>query len=90
MARSKIVRVLYESYDGMLTISISSQHLCISADYGQVFKGVKYKFESRWESALTWKKLECAIDFMLGKEYVRELEERHEEFLDELISYWEE
>jgi hypothetical protein len=90
MAYIKTQKVLFESCDGLLTISTSSQHLYISADYGNFIKVLKYPFDTKWESALTWQRLEKAVDIMLGTYYVLELEKRHEEFLDDLISYWEE
>lgn len=90
MSYLKNVKVLFESCDEVLTISASSRYLYISADYGQFIKVIRHQFDSRWEEAVNWKKLENEVDFMLGTKYVLELIKRHEEFLDDLISYWEE
>lgn len=90
MAYIKTQKVLFESSDGVLNISTSSQHLYISADYGNFIKTYKFPFDTSWEAALTCQTLEKTVDFMLGTAYILELHKRHEEFLDDLISYWEE
>lgn len=83
------VKVLFESRDGVLTISTSLQKLYIeSFEEGYGFAKI-YAIKSSWEDALQPDKLLEAV-MMIGGEYAEELQERHEEFLDDLISYWEE
>lgn len=84
----KHVKVLFESRDGVLTISASSDKLYIEAfEEGWGFAKV-YAIESSWEDALSPIKLLEAVTLIRGK-YAEELQARHEEFLDDLISYWE-
>ena len=90
MSYIKTIKVLFESRDGVLTISASSKKLYIEVikednDYGYA---KVYIIKSRWEAALMPSKL---LELVLGisKTYAEELQERHEEFLDDLISYWE-
>ena len=91
MSYNRTVKVLFESRDGVLTISASPQRLYIEVlkegnDYGL---SKFFIIKSRWEAALMPSKLLEEVGF-ISKEYATELQERHEEFLDDLISYWEE
>lgn len=91
MSYIKTIKVLFESRDGVLTISTSSQRLYIEVLKEESNYGLAKFFiiKSRWEAALMPSKLLEEVAF-ISKTYATELQERHEEFLDDLISYWEE
>lgn len=89
MTYNNTVKLLFESRDGVLTISTSSQKLYIEAfEEGSGFAKI-YAIRSRWEAALSCSKL-LEVVMMIDKKYVEELKERHEEFLDDILNYWEE
>jgi hypothetical protein len=86
----KQVKVLFESSDGVLKISFSSQKLYVSANDDQLMLVKVFNATSSWESACRPEELLYQVKKLFGSRYTIELQERHEEFLDELISYWEE
>lgn len=89
MAYIKTHKVLFESRDGVLTISTSSRKLYIEAfEEGSGFAKI-YAIKSSWEDALQPVKL-LEVVMLISCEYAEELQERHEEFLDDLVNYWEE
>lgn len=86
----KNVKVLFESSDGVLTISTSSQKLYVTADDGSLMITKVYSGKFGWKDACKPTKLLNDVKALLGSRYTQELQDRHEDFLDDLISYWEE
>lgn len=88
----KTVKVLFESSDGVLTISTTEKQLYVTAvivNDGSSMATKVYPIKSRWESACKPTELLHYVELLLGSKYTQELQDRHEEFLDDLISYWE-
>ena len=90
MPYSKIVRVLFESSDRVLSISTTGKNLYVTANDGTLMITKGYPVKSRWETACKPAKLLNDVKALVGSRYTIEIQERHEEFLDDLISYWEE
>lgn len=89
MSYIKPIKVLFESCDGVLTISTSSQKLYVTADDGLLMITKVYSGKFGWEDACKPTKLLNDVKALLGSRYTQELLDRHEEFFDYLISYWE-
>lgn len=85
----KTVKVLFESSDEVLTISATPQKLYVTANDGSLMITKVYPVDSRWEDACKPTTLLKQVKSLVGSRYTQELQERHEEFLDDLISYWE-
>lgn len=90
MSYIKTIKVLFESSDSVLTISTTERNLYVTADDGSLLITKLYPVKSSWETACKPTKLLNDVKALLGSRYTQELQERHEEFLDDLISYWEE